>query len=210
MHRVATEVVIAVASATVMASVVLLLVGVSAHPLIAPDDWPLQEPRECVETPVTSVSNSGVEGSVRLCIDRNGVQPVLRIHNLQEGEAYTAWLAYFDRPSLCFAESCNFIDLRGDDPVGVLSRVSGAIAPPARDLELRGDFRGFLPSPGSQVTLLLVSHGSINQNDGRARARQLLTPQMFDLGAPMAGALGDRTRGLLHAQATIIVKGLST
>lgn len=206
MRHVAAELLTTVTSTTIMTAIVLCLGTVIARPLVQEGDWPMQQARECVEAPVRAMSESGVEGVARLCTEGGGVQPTLKIRGLQEGEAYTAWLAYFDRPSTCFLTPCGFMDLRGDDPVGVLGRVSGAIAPEARELELRADLRDLHPSRGSQITLVVLSHGIGSEADGRARARQLLTPQMFDLGAPMAGAFSDRSRGWLHAQATFTIR----
>jgi hypothetical protein len=96
---------------------------------------------------------------------------------------------------------CGLIDLRGDDPVGVLGRVDGAIAPSTRNLDLQATLRDLHPSAGAQITLLVLSHGAASEADGRAHARQLLTPQMFELGAPLAGTVSERARGWLHAQA---------
>ena len=206
MHRVAAEIVLALATAAVMVGFVLVLGTALAQPLVQPGDWTAGETRGCLEAPLAAVSESGVEGAVRLCVDREGARPVLQVRGLQEGEAYTAWLAYFDRPSACFHNPCGFLDLRGDDPVGVLGRIDGAVASSTRQLELRADFRDLKVSPGSQVSLLILSQRAGNETDGRTRARQLLTPRMFDLGAPMAGALADRVRGQLHAQAIITIQ----
>ena len=68
---------------------------------------------------------------------------------------------HLDRPSACFLGQCGFIDLYGDDPVGVLGRVSGAIAPPTRELELPADLYDPRPSMGAQVTLLVLGHGVV-------------------------------------------------
>ena len=206
MRPVAAEVALAVATTAVIVGFVLLLGSALVQPVMQPDDWTTAETRGCLEAPLTAVSESGVEGAARLCVGRQGIRPALQITGLQEGEAYTAWLAYFDQPSVCFLTQCGFIDLRGDDPVGVLGRVGGAIAPSTRELDLRADLRDLHPSRGSQITLVVLSHGIGSEADGRARARQLLTPQMFDLGAPMAGAFSDRSRGWLHAQATFTIK----
>lgn len=206
MYRIAAELLITVTSTLVMTIIILLLGTVSAQPLVLPDDWQTHGTRECVEAPATSMSESGVEGTTRLCFNGGGVQPALKVRGLQEGEAYTAWLAYFDQPSACFMTPCGFMDLHGADPVGVLGRVSGAFAPAERELELRADLRDLQPSRGSQISLLVLSHGIGSETDGRTRARQLLTPQMFDLGAPMAGALGDRGRGWLRAQAILTIE----
>ena len=144
--------------------------------------------------------HSGIEGTAQLCIDPSSVQPILHIRGLRSGEVYTAWLAYFDRPSACFHIPCGFHDLQGDDPPGGARPNRWRVAPESEDLELQANPRGLHPSTGAHVTLMVLSHGVRSELDGRTRARQLLTPQMFELGAPMAGALRERTRGWLHAQ----------
>ena len=206
MRPVAAEIVLVVATTAVMAGFVLVLGTALAQPLVQPGDWAAGETRACLEAPLTTVSESGVEGSAWLCVDREGVRPVLQVHGLREGDAYTAWLAYFDRPSTCFHTPCGLLDLRGDDPVGVIGRIDGATTPASRHLDLRSEFCRLRVSTGAQVTLLVVHHGAEDEGDGRARARQLLTPQMFDLGAPMAGALAGRARGQLHAQAIVTIE----
>ena len=206
MHRLAAELLITVAPATVIAFLVLCLGSVMARPLASWGDGPQQDAQRCVEAPFRSMAESSVDGVARLCTDEGGVHPTLKVRGLQEGEAYTAWLAYFDRPSACFLGQCGFIDLYGDDPVGVLGRVSGAIAPPTRELELRADLYDLRPSMGAQVTLLVLGHGVVSATDGRARARQLLTPQMVELGSPSAGTLKDTVRGWLKAQAIFTIE----
>jgi hypothetical protein len=205
MHRIAVELAITVATTAVMAAVMLGLGAAVAHPLAQPSDWPAASVRACQTVPVTTVAESGVAGEAQMCVDLGGIQPTLAVRGLHAGETYTAWLAYFDRPSACFSTPCSLIDLRGDDPVGVMGRLDGAIAPSTGELELRATVRDLHPSPGAQVTLLALGHGAEPETDGRARARQLLTPQMFELGAPMAGTIGDRARGWLHAQAIFIL-----
>jgi hypothetical protein len=205
MHRIAAETLIAVTSTAVMAAMVLFLGSVSAQPLTPGVSGPLTAPT-CLDAPFTQVSESGVEGTAGLCSDSDGVRAALWVHGLREGEAYTAWLAYFDRPSACSHGPCGFIDLRGDDPPGVLGRIDGAFAPSSGELELRAAFRDLRLTSDAQVTLLVLSHGAGNEADGRTRARQLLTPQMLELGAPMGNALADRGRGWLHAQAIFTIE----
>jgi hypothetical protein len=206
MHHLAAELLTTVTPAIVIAALVLCLGNVMARPLASQGDGPQQDARRCVEAPLRSMAESSVDGMARLCTDEGRVRPTLKVRGLQEGEAYTAWLAYFDRPSACFLSQCGFIDLYGDDPVGVLGRVSGAIAPPTRELELRADLHDLRPSMGAQVTLLVLGHGVGSATDGRARARQLLTPQMVELGSPSAGTLKDTVRGWLQAQAIFTIE----
>jgi len=206
MRPVAAEIVLTVTTTTVMAAFALVLGTALAQPLVQPGEWTRGDTHVCFESPLTATSESGVEGVAHLCIDREGVRPALQVHGLQTGEMYTAWLAYFDRPSTCFHTPCGFVDLKGEDPIGVLGRVDGAIAPPMRHLDLQTVFRDLKLSTGAQVSLLVLSQGATSEADGRAHARQMLTPRMFDLGAPMAGTLADPSRGQLHAQAILTVR----
>lgn len=200
MRLVAAEMLLAITTTAIMAALVLLLGPTLAQPLASSDNVAAVDTRQCLDAPLTPISESGVEGAARLCIDRETVRPTLLARGLQEGAVYTAWLAYFDRPSACFHTPCGFLDLRGDDPIGVLGRIDGAVVSRSREVELRATFRDFQVSSGAQVTLLILSQGAVSETDSRSRARQLLTPRMFDLGAPLAGALADPARGQLHAQ----------
>ena len=206
MHRITTEMTTIVAATVIMAVLVLFLGTAVAQPLAQPGDRMQGDARGCIEAPLSAVSESGLEGTAWLCVNSESVRPALQVRGLQEGEVYTAWLAYFDRPSACFHTPCAFVDLHGDDPVGVLGRVGGGVAPAARQPELNAELRDLKLSMGSQVSLLIVSQGAGHETDGRTRARQLLTPRMFDLGAPMAGAFADRARGQLHAQAILTIE----
>src|SRR5262245_22868795 len=118
MHHLAAELLTTITPATVIAALVLCLGSVMARPLASQGDGPQQVATRCVEAPLRSIAESSVDGMARLCTDEGGVRPLLKVRGLQEGEAYTAWLAYFDRPSACFLGQCGFIDLYGDDPAG--------------------------------------------------------------------------------------------
>src|SRR4051812_1614741 len=106
MRRLVAESSITIAATTVMAAVVLFLGAAIAHPLTQPGDWPSASERACHALPLTSVGESGVQGEAHVCIDQDGVQPALTVRGLHANEAYTAWLAYFDRPSACFMAPC--------------------------------------------------------------------------------------------------------
>jgi len=206
MRRVAAEAAIAVTTATTMAALVLILGNTLVRPVVEAEHGAIVEPHNCAEMPLSVPADSGITGTARLCTDRGLMRTVLQARGLREGDVYTAWLAYFERPATCFHTPCGFIDLRGSEPVGMLGRIDGAIAPASRDLDLHGEFRDLHTTPGSQVTVLVLSHGAVDDASGQARARQLLTPQMFELGAPLAGLIGDPTRSQLHAQAIFTVE----
>jgi hypothetical protein len=155
----------------------------------------------CFDTPVTSQTDSGVRGGARLCIVDEGVRPAMRAEELAPDTIYSVWLAYFDRPMACRGVPCGRGDLFGEDPIGVLGRMDGVVASGLRKADFWGDFRDLRLSSGSQVTLLLLSHGPASTGDRRARARQLLTPQLPRLGAPLAGAVADGDVGMEVAQA---------
>lgn len=206
MHRVATEAAVVVSATTVMAALVLLLGTALSLAATQAENRTVVAPSGCIESAVTPLADSGVTGMAWLCHDRGHLQPVIQVRGLHEGDVYTAWLAYFERPAACFHTPCGFIDLRGSEPVGVLGRMDGAIAGAGRDLDLRGALRDLHLSPGAQVTLVVLNHGVGNDLSGQARARQILTPQMFDLGAPLAGPIGDPIRSQLHAQAIFTIE----
>jgi hypothetical protein len=205
-RRLAAELLVSATATAVMVALVLVVGTAVAQPAAQGVDGSEGDRRGCLDAPLAAISDSGVEGDARLCVDRDGVRSMLRLGRLTPGEVYAAWLVYFDDPSGCFHRPCALIDLRGDDPVGVLGRIDGAIAPPTRALELSAHLRDLHPSRGAQITLLLVNHGGESEADGRARARQLLTPRMPELGAPIAGANADRGRGSLHAQAIFAIR----
>jgi hypothetical protein len=124
---------------------------------------------------------------------------------LRAGEVYTAWLAYFEHPSVCLHTPCDMIDLLGDDPVGVLARVDGGIGPNARTMNLQAHLRDLDLARGSQISVMLLGHGMIAKENGRARARQLLSLQTPELGAPLAGTIADGGHAWPLGQAVFVV-----
>jgi hypothetical protein len=159
--------------------------------------------RGCVDAAVQALSASQLEGSGGICIDQGVLHAAFQVSGLTTGHTYTAWLAYFDRPALCAQSPCGMVDLRGDDPTGVLVRVGGGVARDDGELELRTSLADMQPGADSQVTLLLLNHGPSSEADGRSRARQLLTPQSPDLGSPLGGAAVDGARAWPHAQVVL-------
>jgi hypothetical protein len=130
----------------------------------------------------------------------------LQAGGLTPGDAYTAWIAYFDRPAACAQDPCGLVDLRGPDPAGVLGRIGGGVPTHTRTLTLGAELHDLVLVPGTQVSLLLLNHGPASLVDGRARARQLLTTEMPDLGGPAFGTPNDGRRAFPHAQAVFYLR----
>lgn len=117
------------------------------------------------------------------------------------GAAYSAWLAYFDRPAACKTRPCGLPDLAGRDPPGVVARLDGAVAGMDRALQFAAEFRGLRLSPGSQLSVLVYDHGPAIDRDIHYRARQLLSRGLRSVAYPAAGPPGDWNAGELVAGA---------
>ena len=205
MHRFGTDLLVTTTASAIMLAVVLLAGTAFAQPSPRPADGPTDERGTCQEIPVTALAASAAAGHGRLCLDDTIVRLALDVNGLTPGHAYTAWLAYFDRTAACAQAPCGFVDLRGDDPSGVLGRVGGGLPTSAGALRLRADFHDLALTPGAQVSLLLLHHGPASLVDARARARQLLTAETPDLGGPAFGTAEDGRRAFLHAQAVFTI-----
>jgi hypothetical protein len=179
---------------------------VLAGPSAQTDARPVGAVLGCLDAPATPLAASKVTGGGGICLDDGGVHPTLRVGGLWPGDVYTGWLAYFDQPSTCTQSPCGLVDLRGDDPPGVLARIGGGVAREDGELELRTDLPDLRLTTGSQVTLLLFNHGPAVDGDHRARARQLLTLQRPELGAPSGGATVDGARGWPHAEVVLLLR----
>jgi hypothetical protein len=155
----------------------------------------------CFDAPVVLMTDAGPSGTARLCILDDAVRPSMRVVELRAGNAYTAWLQYYDRPARCQTAPCGVADLVGDNPAGVLSRMDAVVANGTGKADLWGDFRDLRLSSDSQLRLVLADHGIANVGDNRARARQLLTLQVPRLGPPLAGAAADGELGTAVAHA---------
>jgi hypothetical protein len=156
-------------TAGVSAIIALLAFGAGVAVLTMPDEPlppPLAVSSGCSNAPVTQLAGSGLRGSARLCFSDEAVRPAMRVEGLTPGEAYTAWLAYFDRPLACKQTPCSGADVLGKDPVGTLGRMDGIVADGTRTAELHGDLRDLRVSGGSQVALLLFGHGAARQGNG--------------------------------------------
>jgi hypothetical protein len=188
-------------------TVVVAIVGTRALQSAArPDERTTSDEGGCLDTPVRALSASIIEGHARLCVDDNGLRPTMRVSGLRAGEVYTVWLAYFENPSACLISPCQMIDLLGDDPLGVLGRVDGAVVSAVQEFQLQGNLRDLRVASGAQITLVLFAHGSANAEGSRARARQLLSIETPELGAPLAGVIADGGRAWPLAQAIFVLR----
>ena len=154
----------------------------------------------CNKVPIMKLGDTSIRGNAFLCIDATGVRAELRVRGLTHRNAYTIWLFYIDDPSQCATPGqcgpgdaappgqCEGpLDLRGFNPVEVVGRLDSAVAPRDGKVTFAGRVGGMRLSSGSQVLLFLGGHGPVNTSDNRARARQLLTPEDPNLGAPQLG-----------------------
>jgi len=164
---------------------------------------------ECAGTRLTAnlvaENDSGVTGKALLCITDAGVEARIHASALTTGNAYTMWFIYFDNPSKCVTPgSCSDLDAftPTDDPEGVFGRFDSIVAH-ARSATFSGH-GGLHLSSGSVVSLEIVAHG-VPSEDGKHRARQLLTPQIPVLGAPGLGTSVDGTVGNPVAAAQFIL-----
>jgi hypothetical protein len=145
----------------------------------------------CQQKPIFDASQSGLKGTVTLCKDAGGIAASISAKGLKPGNAYTSWFIYFDNPAACTTPyQCFTPDLLGPDPlnpVGVIGRMDSGIAGSTGNALFLGKVSGFKPSAGSQVHVVIFNHGAAMIGDGKALARQLLTPEMSPLGAPGMG-----------------------
>lgn len=147
--------------------------------------------------PLKTLNASGVTGSATLCIGESGVRAHLAAENLTAGNAYTVWFVYFDDPTKCITPgACTPTDTVSPlaNPEGVFGRLASTV-PQESEAAISGSVGGMLLSHGSEVHVPIFTHGPANQIDGRLRARQLLTPQNPNLGAPGLGTSSDGVKG---------------
>jgi hypothetical protein len=174
------------------ATSLFLMIAFSASAALAADE-------KCHGTKLTSPllaeNESGVTGTATICITDGGVRAQVTANDLTAGNAYTLWFIYFDDPSKCIVPAgCTDADVftPTDDPEGAFGRYDSTVA--------RNTFATFLghsgenPSSGAVISLEVVAHGAPAE-DGKHRARQLLTPQIPILGAPGLGTASDGTVG---------------
>ncbi len=96
-----------------------------------------------------------------------------------------------------YAGRCGLADFFTPDPSGdflnplvVYGRMDGLIAGNHRRTRFTGNLRSFVPSPSSQVWMLIFGHGPADKMDKRQLARQLLTPEDPLSGVPHLGISG--------------------
>jgi len=149
-------------------------------------------------------TGADIVGTATLCINDKGpgtgVRGRMEVELLQPGDAYTAWFVYIDRPDLCVGGGspgvCGPADFAGDKPLGVFGRFDSAVAGADGEEEFEGSVRGLRLSSGSQVWFLLFRHGPADTSDHSHLARQLLTPEDPNDGAPGLGNVVDGVRSV--------------
>ncbi len=136
---------------------------------------------------------AGLSGSATMCVLPDGLRAQFRVKGLIPGDAYTIWWVYFDDPSMCHnpGECGADEDFGGDDPAAVFGRYGSLVANRNGNANLGDSLNGMMPSSGSQLILLMLSHGQANYADAKHMARQLLTPEDPAAGAPHLGNIID-------------------
>jgi hypothetical protein len=206
MYRFGLDLLVTITASTIMLAGVLLAGSAVAQPAPRAATWPIDDGSACRELPVTALAASTVEGQARLCLDDGAVRAGLQVSGLSPGQAYTAWLAYFDRPADCGQAPCGLVDLLGENPPGVLGRVGGGVPNYTRAMELHAELHDLMLTPGAQVSLLLLNHGSASIVDARARARQILTAETSDFDNLVFGTAADGRKAFPHAQAVFTIR----
>jgi hypothetical protein len=129
--------------------------------------------------PVVALSETGITGTAKLCVDSHGVRSEAEAQNLTPGYVYSMWFAYIDQPSMCLTPGqCASADFYlGHSPVGVFGRTDSAVAISTEGV-FSGNVRSLRLSSGSQVWLVVHFHGPASLDDNRELARQLLTSRI--------------------------------
>jgi len=164
------------------AAMALLLFAMFSSPALADNGWTCDK-QDLV--PLTA----GPSGTSVLCLSPSGVAGKMKAEGLVPGNAYTLWLIYIDDPTVCDPTTLDCFD--DADPEGVFGRFDSAVAPASGKIKFDGMVRDLIPSPGSLYMLMLYSHGPADHSDGRKLARELLTPEDPDAGAPHLGIAAD-------------------
>lgn len=157
----------------------------------------LAEEEVCDHQPIAEFFVPGITGQGTLCQSPEGVRGQLRARGLTPGDAYTIWWIYIDRPDLCVPDftappgfECDFSFFQNDgDPLAVIGRMDSGIAPENGRMVFRDTIAGMQMSSGAIMMLFINAHGSASE-DGRALARQLLTPEDPFFGTPHHGIDG--------------------
>lgn len=155
---------------------------------------------------VAPQDGSPISGHGTLVVNGEEVHVLVRAENLTPGNAYTAWIIYFDNTAQCLVpHHCGPPDLTmpASDPEGVFGRMDGGVAGENGRLTFKVSLSSFRISAGSAVHVAIFNHGPASTTDNRARARQLLTPEAPGLGAPGLGV--GTQHGFLAAAVTFDV-----
>lgn len=167
---------------------------------------------ECLTLPLQRTDRAwtrGIEGETRLCSSKATLKAKISVTGLEAGGVYSAWWVYFDDPGACLEPyACRYADLKrpiGDArelpdgttvgpfrPQGIIGRMTSAISPHTGELTLKGKLRKLRAAPGSGLWIVLMAHGPADTDDPMHFARQMLTPELRDLGEPHMGM--DETR----------------
>ena len=139
-----------------------------------------------------------VTGSATMCTTKSGLKAQMRVQGLMPGGAYTVWWVYYDDAANCIGGfpdvgMCGFADFGGDKPNAVFGRFGSVVVPASGNAHFGDTLNGMVPSSGSEVWLLIFGHGPAAS--GAALARQLLTPEDPNVGAPHLGNVVDGTLG---------------
>lgn len=166
-----------------------------------------------------NITGSALSGRGTMCTTPWGLWSNMGVKGLTEGNAYTVWYVYIDRPQDCvnfpltpatapipfdepsgYAGGCGLADFFTEEigadgepflnPLVVYGRMDAVIAKQHRRTRFSGDIRDFSPSSGSQVWMFIFGHGPADQTDNRQLARQLLTPEDPLSGVPHLGIAG--------------------
>ncbi len=141
-----------------------------------------------------------VSGKGTVCVKSGGLKGRVRAKGLVPGAAYTIWWVYFDDTSVCESSDeppfCGLADFGFPvgNPNAVFGRFGSRVAPRNGKAHFSDSVDGMQPSSGSQVWLLMFGHGPAS-GDGQRLARQLLTPEDPNAGAPHLGNFVDGPLG---------------
>jgi len=184
-------------------SLVLTLLVLGAGLALAPPQLsPPSGELRCRHAPLKQIAVVAGEG--HLCSDSSGIHPGMHLRNLSPGAAYSAWFVYFDRASACVAQPCGLADMVGGDARGLAARIDATIAGEDGVAVLQAAFRGLRLSSGSQVSLMLVSHGPPSEQNNQIRARQLLVDGPFWLKGSRGGPVTDDDSGMVVASVNFV------
>jgi len=161
--------------------------ALSAAPSVAYADD--DDDDDCYEIAVESINFVEIDlyGKAELCVNNSSLEGKVKLKGLTQGNAYTAWWVYIDQPACDYDGFLSCIStFFGDDPLAVFGRMDSAVGTAKGKTKFKDKLRGMRVSSGSQVWILVFGHGMAS-TDGRQLARQLLTPEDPNAGAPHLG-----------------------